>query len=254
MDNSDHRIALVTGGSRGIGSSIVEDLSASGYLVYFTYHSDDAAARGVVSQANATDGAAPIPLRADVTNEADMSSVFDRIANERGHLDLLVSNAVKEVSLPLPDQTLDDWKIVLDTKLVGIFIATKLALPLFSAAPSPSLVAISTFEAQQPSPDYPAYGVANAGIDAFVKAMAVYLPRYGARVNAICPGPVNTPLWGDDQGNEDLWKEMAEANPVGRNATPADVALAVRWLAEEPTRMINGSFIYVNGGNHLRQP
>lgn len=197
---------------------------------------------------------AAVPLaELDVRDEQSVSRLFADVDAAHGRLDLLVNNAVKEVSKPLDQASLDEWRTVLSTKLDGAFLCTRAAAPLFAKAEAPSMIAISTYEGEQPSPDYPAYGVANAGINAFVKAMALWLPSVGARANAVCPGAVATPLWGPDENNEELWQEIASKNPTGRNATPEDVAEVVLMLATEPTRMINGSFVFVNGGNHLRQ-
>jgi NAD(P)-dependent dehydrogenase (short-subunit alcohol dehydrogenase family) len=86
-----------------------------------------------------------------------------------------------------------------------------------------------------------------------IKALARSLPRYGIRVNAISPGPVRTPLWDSMRGNDDaLWREFAEINPLGRVATPGDVAEAVWMLVSDPTRYLNGNVVYVSGGSHLR--
>jgi NAD(P)-dependent dehydrogenase (short-subunit alcohol dehydrogenase family) len=78
------------------------------------------------------------------------------------------------------------------------------------------------------------------------------LPRYGIRVNVVSPGPVRTPLWDSMRSNDDaLWREFSEKNPLGRVATPEDIAEAVWLLVNDPTRYLNGNVIYVNGGSHL---
>jgi NAD(P)-dependent dehydrogenase (short-subunit alcohol dehydrogenase family) len=248
-----HKVALVTGSSKGIGQAIALRLARAGYNVYVTYFEDEKGGAQTANLIREAGGTAHVH-QLDVRSEASVSKLFSNINNEYGYLDLLVNNAVKEVSKPIDEATLEEWRTVLSTKLDGAFLCTKAALPLFEKASQPSVIVISTYEGQQPSPNFPAYGVANAGLDAFVKAMALFLPRYGARCNAVCPGPVNTPLWGPDQENEELWNELAKANPVARNATPQDVAEVVAMIADEPTRMLNGNFVYVNGGNHLRQP
>jgi len=84
------------------------------------------------------------------------------------------------------------------------------------------------------------------------KALARSLPRYGIRVNVVSPGPVRTPLWDSMRSNDDaLWRDLAGRNPLGRVATPEDIAEAVWVLVNDPTRYLNGNVIYVNGGSHL---
>jgi NAD(P)-dependent dehydrogenase (short-subunit alcohol dehydrogenase family) len=249
----DDRVALVTGSSSGIGAAVAELLGASGFEVTVTCHRDEAGGRAVVDRVQARGGTARL-VRMDVTRADSVRAVFDELAARSGRLDLLVQNAVREVPRSVAEATLDEWQAVLESKLDGAFLCTQAALPLFARASRPSMIVVSSYEAERPRPLYPAYGVANAGLNAFVKAMAVYLPKFGARCNAIVPGPVRTPIWGTDEADDDLWSRFAEVNPVGRNATVEDVARTVLWLADEPTRMVNGSFVYVNGGTHLRRP
>ena len=247
------QIALVTGASSGIGKAIAVRLGAAGAHVIVAYNENKDGAQAACEIITESGGSAEAQ-HADLTIESSVGELFMRIAEKHDHLDILVHDAVKEVSKPLNEATFAEWRTVMGAKLDGAFLVVKAALPLFERAHAPSVVMISTYEALQPSPDYPAYGVANAGLESFVKAMALFLPKYGARCNAVCPGPVRTPLWGPDYDNEALWEGLATANPVGRNATPEDVSEVVHLLLAEPTRMINGSFVYVNGGNHLRQP
>jgi len=245
------RVVVVTGSSDGIGAAIAKVFGSRGYSVYITFLSNEAGARQVAQSVESHRSEANI-RQLDVRSEDSVSRLFDDVRQTYGHLDVLVNNAVREVSKPLDQASYDEWRTVLSTKLDGAFLCTRAAMPLFMAAPAPSMIALSTPEGQQPNPDYPAYGVANAGIDAFVKAMALFLPKYGARCNAVCPGPVPTSLWGPDETNDEMWTELAKNNPVGRNTTREDVAEVVYLVATEPTRMMNGNFVYVNGGNHLR--
>lgn len=246
------KVALITGSSKGIGHAIALRMAEAGHNIFVTYHEDRRGAE-VTAAAVKERGRESHVVQLDVRSEQSVTSAFNAVDQAYGHLDVLVNNAAKEVSKPIDEATLAEWQTVLQTKLDGAFLCTRASLPLLSKSEAASVIMISTFEGEQPSPDYPAYGVANAGIDAFVKAMALYLPKYGARCNAVCPGPVRTPLWGAEYNNEELWAELASANPVGRNPTPEDVAEAVAMIAEDTTRMLNGNFIYVNGGNHLRQ-
>ena len=249
--NSKQKIALVTGASKGIGKAIALRLSSIGYYVYVTYHSDLDGGKKTLKEISSS-GAKGGLHKLDVRDESSVKSLMDKIDEEYGHLDLLVNNAVKELSKPIEEASLDDWKTVLSTKLDGAFLTTKYAIPLLKKSENPNLVNIATYEGERPVADFLAYGVANAGLIAFTKAMATYLPRYGIRVNAIMPGEVRTPLWGDGYNDDKLWKELDEANPMGRVAGVKDVADALILLTEDPNKFLNGNFLFVNGGKHLK--
>ncbi len=254
MSNTPRPVAIVTGSSKGIGAAIATGLAEAGYDVFVTFFTDEAGARGVADGIRAANGTAYV-ANLDVTEPDSVARLFEEVADRYGRLDLLVNNAAQELSKPLADQTLEDWRRVVSVKLDGAFMCTQAALPLFVESGCASMIAISSYEGEQPSPTYPAYGAATAGLNAFVKAMALYLPAFGARCNAVCPGAVRTPLWaGGRSGAVADWAHNASANPVARNPTPRDVAEAVILLATDQTRMLNGNFLYVNGGNHLRGP
>src|SRR5262249_40773504 len=192
------RVAFVTGSSKGIGAAIAALLGASGYDVTVTYHRDEAGGRSVVARIRDAGGTARlVPL--DVADPESVAAAFDELDRRHGHLDLLVHNAVREIAKPFDQTTLEEWHTMLGSELDGAFLCTRCALPLFVRASQPSLVVISSYEAERPRPEHFAYGVTNAGVNAFVRAMALYLPAFGATCNAVCPGPVRTSLWGDDE-------------------------------------------------------
>jgi NAD(P)-dependent dehydrogenase (short-subunit alcohol dehydrogenase family) len=221
--------------------------------VFVSYHSRREGAESVAAEIRECGGVAH-PVQLDVADPASVERTFDEIATTYGRLDVLVNNAVDDRSAPLAEQAFDDWRRVLGVKLDGAFLCTKAALPLFQASGGASMIAVSSFEGENPGPDFLAYGVAAAGVNAFVKAMALYLPRFGVRCNAVCPGPVPTALWNASRSDGGVdWDGFAAANPMSRNATPEDVAEAVAMLVDDATGYLNGNFVYVNGGNHLRQ-
>lgn len=253
MNEPIERVVVVTGSSQGIGAAIAKRLSRRGTAVFVSYLSNCEAGETVLADVRAC-GAVGHLVQLDVADPASVERVFSQIGDAYGRLDVLVNNAVQDLSSPIAEQTIEDWRTVLNVKLDGIFLCTKAALPLFEASGDASMIAISSFDGEQPSSAFPAYGVAAAGVNAFVKAMALYLPRYGARCNAVCPGPVRTSLWSNSRSDSSAnWPDFAASNPMSRNATPEDVAEAVAMLVEDPTGYLNGNFVYVNGGNHLRQ-
>ena len=114
------------------------------------------------------------------------------------------------------------------------------------------MIIISSNADENPSPETLSYAIATAATTSFAKAMALHLPPYGIRVNAVMPGQVRTANWGELEKDDELWRSFAEANPMKRNATPEDVADAVLVLINDPHRFLNGNLLYVNGGNHLQ--
>jgi NAD(P)-dependent dehydrogenase (short-subunit alcohol dehydrogenase family) len=253
MSETIQRVVLITGASQGIGAAVAVRLASPGTAVYASYRSSREEGEAVVAAVRAR-GATGHLVRLDVADPASVARTFAEIAGAYGRLDVLVNNAVEDRSAPLAEQTIEDWRRVLGVKLDGIFLCTQAALPLFEASGRASMIAVSSYEGENPGPDFLAYGVAAAGVNAFVKAMALYLPRFGGRCNAVCPGPVPTALWSESRSDGDIaWDDFAAVNPMARNATPEDVAEAVAMLVEDPTGYLNGNFVYVNGGNHLRQ-
>lgn len=245
---SEHRVIAITGASKGIGAQIARRYGALGCAVYVTYRTDEAGARTVAAQVEEAGGVGHV-VALDVKDEASVRHLYDEIDRDHGCLDVLVSSAVQEIAKTIEDATFDEWHTVLLTKLDGAFLNTKYALPLLKRSKNGSVVYITSFDGEMPDGDYIGYQTGTAGLIGLAKAMAVYLPRFGIRANALSPGAVRTPLW-DALGGEDesMWAGFAKRNPMGRIATTEDVADACVFLTEDPHRFINGNFLYVDGG------
>lgn len=248
------KVGLVTGSSKGIGAAISKKLAKNGYFMYITYHTDKTAALQVLSDIRTAGGSGEVvPL--DVRDEASVRGLYENISKRFAHLNVLVNNAVTEIAKDLENVTFDEWKVVTETKINGTFLCTKYGLPLLARSENANMIIITSFDGVHPVPDYIAYGTGTAAIIGFARAMALYMPRFGIRVNCISPGATRTPLW-DKLGGKDesLWAGFASANPLGRVSTVEDVANAVTMIIDDPGRYLNGNNIYVDGGSHLRQP
>lgn len=247
------KVALVTGSSKGIGAAIAKRLAEDGFYVVVTYYRDQGAGEAVCRDIGQRGGSARL-LRLDVKDPNSVGEVFQQVEKEFGVLNVLVNNAVQEIAKNLEDVTFDEWRIVTGTKIDGTFLCTKYALPLMKGAENANVVMITSYDGVKPVPDYIGYCVGTAGIIAFAKAMALYLPRFGVRVNWVSPGATRTPLWDALGGdNEEMWENFARSNPMGRNSTPEDVAEVVSQIVMDQRRFLNGNHVYVDGGNHLRQ-
>jgi NAD(P)-dependent dehydrogenase (short-subunit alcohol dehydrogenase family) len=242
------RTALITGSSKGIGKAIAKRFAKEGFVVFVTYHVDKKAGQQTVREIQEQGGIAHL-LQLDVCSEESVVSAFEKFRKDFNFLNVLVSNAGIEIPKNIEDASFDEWRIVTETKINGSFLVTKYALPLLKLAENANLIVISSRYGEKPDPDFIAYCIGSAGLIAFTKAMALSLPKYGIRVNAISPGPTRTPMWNRLGGhNEEMWERFSKQNPMGRNPTVDDIAETAWLIVNDPTRYMNGNFIYVDGG------
>jgi NAD(P)-dependent dehydrogenase (short-subunit alcohol dehydrogenase family) len=246
------QVALVTGSSKGIGRSIACELARNSYFVYVTYKTDKRGALETVTEIKDANGQAKA-IELDVKDEDSVRRVFDTIKTEFGYLNVLINNAGVEIPKKIEQITLDEWTEVVDTKITGNFLCTKYAIPLLSKQENANVVIITSSLGDRPDPEYPAYCVGTAGTIAFMKAMALYLGKYGIRTNSVSPGTTKTPMW-DSLGGEDtqMWESFAKGNPMGRVPTTQDIANATLMIIKDKSQYLNGNIIYVNGGQHLK--
>ena len=243
--------ALVTGSSKGLGAAISRLLAERGYYVYITDHHDHAASQDTAAEIRSANGHAEV-LPLDVTSERSVRDGFAVIDGSNRKLAVLVNNAATEVAKDIEQATFEEWKSVISTKLDGSWLCTKYALPSLKESDNANVVFVTSGDEERPDPAYLAYYTGTAGVIAMTRALARSLPRYGIRVNAVSPGPVRTPLWEAMLSNDDaLWRGFAEKNPLGRVATPDDIAEVVWMIVNDPTRYFNGNVLYVDGGSHL---
>ena len=247
-----NKIALVTGSSRGIGKAIAIRLAKEGYITYVTYLTDKRGGENAVQEIEGIGGKAHL-LKLDVRSEEQVKLAFEQIKKDYGYLNVLVNNAGIEIPKDIEKASFDEWKIVTETKIHGNFLCTKYAIPLLENQGNANLIIIISNLGNKPDPQFPAYSVGTAGVIAFTKMMAVQLGKYGIRTNGISPGPTRTQMWDSMGGDDDsMWKKFAESNPMGRVSTPKDIANAVMMIINDESKYLNGNFIFVNGGAHMK--
>lgn len=250
--NTKNKIALVTGSSQGIGKAIAIELARSGYITYVTYLKNRKKGGGVINEIKKIGGKA-ILVKLDVKSEESVKNVFEKIKNDNNQLNVLVNNAGIDIPRTIETATFDEWQEVVNTKINGNFLCTKYALPLMKEQDNANIVIIVSSLGEKPDPEYPAYCIGTAGTIAFMKAMALYLGKYGIRTNAIGPGTTKTAMWDDLGGNnEEMWKGFAKSNPMGRVSTPEDIANTCLMIINDESNFLNGNIIYMNGGSHLK--
>lgn len=241
----DKKIALVTGGSRGIGSAIVRLLAAEGADCAFTYSRDEAAARTLAEEA-ARGGRKVLPFRSDARDFEGAISLVDNVKKEFGRLDVLINNAGVTRDKSLMMMSKQDWSDVIDTNLTGVFNTTRACIITFLKQRSGAIVNISSVSGVHPLPGQSNYAAAKAGVIGFTKSLAKEVAPYNIRVNALAPGFIDTEMTAAlaDKTRE----KFLHMIPLGRFGTAEEVARAVLFLVTEQAGYITGQTIQLDGG------
>lgn len=236
------KIALVTGGTSGIGKEIVKELILSGCTVFTCYSSNVENARNLESEINSDNLKI---IKCDVSNEKEVIKMMEIIHNEKGNIDYLVNNAGTFIDNFIKDFDIDDFKKVLDINLLGKVICTKHVYPFMNEGGS--IVNISSHLGIIPCTESPAYCAAAAGIINFTKATALEFADKKIRVNSICPAFTPTPLSLKGWKQEEIDQKLKET-PLGRFATTEDTAKLCLFLLSNDASFITGENICINGG------
>ena len=239
------KIALVTGGSRGIGRAIVKKLAQLGAKVAVNYHANQQRADEVVAEIQASGGEA-IAVQGDVRNAQDASRLVKTTLDTFGRLDILVNNAGITRDMLLAMMKEADWDLVLDTNLKGTYNVTKAAIRPMMRQRYGRIINITSVVGIAGNAGQSNYAAAKAGMIGFTKSIAKELGPRNVTVNAVAPGYVPTDLTADLP--EALIEQALQLTPLGRLATVEDVANTVAFLASDEAGMITGQVIRVDGG------
>ena len=234
------KIALVTGGSRGIGSEICRVLAREGWRVAVNYNHSESAARALAAEIGG------IAVGGDVASPADTENIFATIRAELGEVSLLVNNAgIGEYGL-FTDLSFDRWNELLGTNLTGAFNCCKAAIPAMVRAKNGCIVNIASMWGEVGASCEVAYSVTKAGLIGMTKALAKELGPSDIRVNAVSPGCIETDMMA--RFSPDERAALADETPLGFIGQTSDAAEAVAFLASEKARFITGQVLGVNGG------
>jgi NAD(P)-dependent dehydrogenase (short-subunit alcohol dehydrogenase family) len=252
-------VALVTGAGSGIGKAAALALAREGYKIGALGHTQDEIA-SVVEEIADADGDA-ISLLADISVEEQMSAAVAQLVKQYGRLDVVVANAgINGVWAPIDDLKLSEWNDTISVNLTGTFLTIRTTVPELKHSGGGSMIVVSSINGTRTftTPGATAYTATKAGQVAMVQQLALELARHQIRINAVCPGEIetnieaNTKLRGEDEtAIPVVWPDGQVPITGGRPSRSEDVAEVIVFLASERSRHITGSPIWVDGGQGL---
>jgi 3-oxoacyl-[acyl-carrier protein] reductase len=240
-----NKVAIVTGGTRGIGRAIVLALCREGADCAFTYTKNPAAAESLVQEIRSM-GRRATPLQLDVRDFEGAKTFVEEVKKEFGSIDILVNNAGITRDKSLMMMSKEDWSEVIDTDLTGVFNTTRACIITFLKQKSGNIVNISSVSGIHPLAGQANYAAAKAGVIGFTKALAQEVAPYNIRVNAVAPGFVDTDMTGTF--SEKYREKVMKMVPLGRFGASDEVAQVVVFLASDASRYITGQVLQIDGG------
>ena len=244
------RVAIVTGGSRGIGRAIVELLAELGARVVVNYVSDEKSAQEAV-EAAAGKGVEAISLQANVANLSEAQQLIDTTIEHFKRVDILVCNAGIWEGSAVENMTEELWDRTLDVNLKGTWSVCRAVVPQMKEQRSGKIVILTSTAGQRGEANYSNYAASKGGQIAFTKSLAAEVAEWGINVNAVAPGWVDTEMTRDALGDDVQRKQITDTIPLREIALPADIAAPVVFLCSDWARHITGEVLNVNGGSVL---
>ncbi len=238
------RVAVVTGGSRGVGQAIVQRFASAGYDVLFTCCSQ--AGQEAVPAAGKPHGSRMLPVQADVRDAAAAREVIHTAVRELGGLHVLVNNAGITRDGALTRMSQSDWSDVLDINLGGAFLYSQAAAGVFMRQMSGRIINITSISGLRGVPGQANYSASKAGMIGLTKAMARELGPFNVTVNAVAPGYIETRMLA--HFTPEFRNKMTRQTPLGRFGSPDDVSGLVEFLASDSAGYMTGQIISVDGG------
>lgn len=238
------KIALVTGGTTGIGLATAQELVAQGARVFITGRR-----QAELDAAVAAIGPAATGIQADASVLSDLDQVFAQIAKQAGHLDVLFANAGGGDMMPLGAITEEHFDRIFGTNVRGVLFTVQKALPLL--VNGSSIILTASTVSIQGTANFSVYSASKAAVRNFVRSWALDLKDRQIRVNVVSPGPIRTPGLGglvDDASRQGLFDYLAAQVPLGRLGEPQEIGKAVAFLASDSASFINGIELFVDGG------
>jgi NAD(P)-dependent dehydrogenase (short-subunit alcohol dehydrogenase family) len=247
----DGKVALVTGGSRGLGFVIAEALASAGAVVALSARTSEPAERAAATIAQST-GREVLGVPADVTALPNVEGMVERVLHALGRIDILVNNAGINVRGPIEELREEDWDAVVDTNLKGPWLCCRAVAPVMKRLRWGRVINVSSMLGEISLPGRTPYASSKGGLTLLTKTLALEWARDGINVNALCPGPfateINTPLLNDPTARAQM-----EANvPLARWGDPVELGPAAVFLASEASSFMTGATLFIDGGYTAR--
>lgn len=247
----DGQVAVITGGASGIGAALARRLHAEGAHVLLADMNES------LGEALAQElGERAVFRRTNVAVYAEVEALIEQAIATHGRLDMLFNNAGIGNLSRIESLSLEDWQRVLDVDLSGVFYGIKAALPHMRAKGRGAIVNTASISGMAGDFGFAAYNAAKAGVINLTRTAAIDNATFGIRVNAVCPGPVATPILGVAQKDPALQAKWSQAVPMKRFAQPEEIASVLAFLASDDASYLTGAAIPVDGGAtaHTGQP
>ncbi|MBA4028459.1 MAG: sugar dehydrogenase [Planctomyces sp.] len=254
--------ALVTGASSGIGRAIAVALARAGADVAVNYIGDEAAAREVIAEVEGCGcghAGRAIAVRADVSDEAQVLAMYERVIGELGTVDILVNNAGLQQDAPIEEMTLAQWRKVIDVNLTGQFLCARAAIREFKrrgvrpqvSCAAGKILCMSSVHEVIPWAGHVNYAASKGGVMLMMKSLAQEVAPWRIRVNSVCPGAIRTPINRPAWETPEAYNKLMKLIPYKRIGEPDDVARLAVWLASDEADYLTGTSVFVDGGMTL---
>jgi enoyl-[acyl-carrier protein] reductase III len=249
-DDLTDKLALITGGGRGIGRAIALELARRGADVLVNYVRHPEAAESVAAEIRSI-GRSSETLRANVADPNSVTQMYGDIQDRFGYLDILVNNSASGVNRPVTELTPHHWDWTLNVNARGAWLCALGALPLMKARHGGTVVSISSLGGKRVMRDYFLVGVSKAALEAVTRYLAVELAPHGVRVNAVSGGLIDTDALKSFAWGPEVIAQTLTRTPAGRMVAPEDLARVAAFLCSEDAAMIRGQTLVVDGGFSL---
>jgi len=250
--------ALVTGGSSGIGKAVAIELGKAGADVVVNYVRGDDQAREVVAEIEKS-GSRAFAHQADISQEDQVSAMFEKMKAELGTIDILINNAGLQQDAPLDEMTLNQWNLVINVNLTGQFLCAREAVREFKrrgvvpevSCAAGKIICMSSVHEIIPWAGHVNYAASKGGVMLMMKSIAQEVAPYRIRVNSIAPGAIRTPINTDAWQTPEAYESLMTLVPYKRIGEPEDIGRAAVWLASDHADYVTGISLFVDGGMTL---
>lgn len=254
MIDLTNKVAIITGGSRGIGEACVKLFSHANSSVAFTYKSAKAHAEKLEKRFDRSSNNQFPKVKAyrvDMESEYEINDMILKVADDFGRVDILIHNAGIWNEGSLDTMTLDHWNELMRINLTSTFLFCKAVAPHMKKNNFGRIILISSTAGQRGEAFHSHYAASKGGVISFTKSLAVELAPFNITVNSVAPGWVDTEMCNEVFSDEEYKESVRKGIPVGRIATAKDIAGPILFLASDLARHINGEILNVNGGSVL---